>query len=724
MQKVAETEEKWQQIPNSSSRALLINNNGGISESSAMKHGKKKARNTSEVRISAAPASFKADFGLFWPYRLPADMARFWPNQPGCRTGGFSSWEVFVKALQTRFGVTAYDDPMEALIRLKQTSTVIAYKVDNFLDAVELLVLHLHLDTSQILEVRVADGTVLKTIGSYHGVNITLQGHSWDFQLLTMKFLHLGKRVFLKGLQPASSTISDASKLFSGSTKKGLVLQITAAAPIPSDQPHFPPVLADLLSEFFKVFAVPTSLPPIRGHEHSINLKEGTLPVCERPYRYPHFQKSEIEKMVNELLELGSIQPSQSPFSSPVLLVRKADGSWRALVFSNLDLRISYHQIRKKSKDVPKTAFRTHEGHYEFLVMPFGLTNAPSTFQALMNSIFRPYLRKFVLVFFDDILVYSQSMDAHLYAKQSKCVFGCTEVEYLGHVISGEGVKADPKKISAMVQWPIPDFVKALRGFLGLAGYYRKFIKGYGTIAQPLTDLLKKDSFHWSDKALEAFTKLKEAVTQPPVLALPDFSKPFIIECDASGKGLGAVLIGLLHHLQKSGLLNSWDMPLWWNIKKGVIIGWQMPCHEFFGPVSDLSTFNSDSKASCLMLLTVPDPTWLKVLKDSYSSDEFVQQFIVAVQARTPPKGFTFQNGLLIYKGRFYIGPSCPLKLQFLHHVHSSPLAGHSRFLKSYQRAKSDFYWQEMKTDPKKFIRDCDTCQRIKSDTSSPAGLL
>ena len=294
------------------------------------------------------------------------------------------------------------------------------------------------------------------------------------------------------------------------------------------------------------------------------------------------------------MLDKGLIQPSSSPFSSPLLLVKKKDGSWRPCVdyrhlntltihgkfpipifdelvdelagaswFSTLDLNSGFHQIRMKAGEEFKTAFQTHFGHFEFRVMSFGLCGAPASFQGAMNCTLKPLLRKCVLVFFDDILVYSHSFDQHLVhlrevlqllsqdhwcVKLSKCSFAQRQISYLGHIISAEGISTDSRKVQDMVSWPPPTNVKDLRSFLGLAGYYRKFVRHFAVIARPLTDLLKKHVLYvWTSAHQAAFDALKAALSSAPVLAAPDFNKPFALETDACGNGVGAVLLQAGH---------------------------------------------------------------------------------------------------------------------------------------------------------------------------------
>ncbi|MDM1593466.1 RNase H-like domain-containing protein, partial [Escherichia coli] len=207
----------------------------------------------------------------------------------------------------------------------------------------------------------------------------------------------------------------------------------------------------------------------------------------------------------------------------------------------------------------PKTAINTRYGHYEFTVMPFGLTNAPATFNRLMQDILREYLDDFVLVFFDDILIYSKNAADHethvrkvleilrkhqLFAKKSKCTFSVDHVEYLGFLVSKDGISPDSAKVQAVIDWPEPKTVKEVRGFLGLTGWYRIFIPKYALIASPLTSLLKKNTpFQWSAKCQSAFDKLKSALVTYPVLKLPDFSLPFEVVTDASGFALGGALM-------------------------------------------------------------------------------------------------------------------------------------------------------------------------------------
>jgi hypothetical protein len=387
----------------------------------------------------------------------------------------------------------------------------------------------------------------------------------WDFGRQVMSFWHFNHRVRWHGV---AGTGTSQLRVCSKEAAREL--------------------LDLLLTEFEDIFASPAGLPPPQARDHRIHLLPDTAPVAVRPYRYPLLHKDELERQCHQLEQQGLIRHTTSAFSAPVLLVKKGDGTWCLCVdywalnerrvknkfpipvienlldelrgakfFTKLDLRSGYHQVRMHPADIEKTAFRTHDDLYEFLVMPFGLTNAPATFQALMNDVLRPFLRQFVLVFFDDILVFSSSWAEHLrhlrevlavmranklYLKRSKCSFGESSVAYLGHVVSGNGVTMDVSKVQAVTEWPRPRSIRALRGFLGLAGYYRRFIKEFGTITAPLTSLLKRDAFQWSEEAETAFLALKKALTTAPILALSDFTKTFIVECDASGSGIGVVL--------------------------------------------------------------------------------------------------------------------------------------------------------------------------------------
>ncbi|XP_035549739.1 uncharacterized protein LOC118349426 [Juglans regia] len=337
------------------------------------------------------------------------------------------------------------------------------------------------------------------------------------------------------------------------------------------------------------------------------------------------------------------------------------------------------------------------------------------------------------------------------------------------------GVKADPKKLEAMISWPLPKNVKGLRGFLGLTGYYRKFIKCYGLIAAPLTALLKKDAFVWNSEATKAFGELKAAVTSPPVLALPDFTKGFIIECDACANGVGAVLMQDQRPLAflsqalkgKNLLLSTYEnefLALVLAVKKwrpyllggtfvvrtdhhslkylleqkvGIaaqqkwlakLLGYEFTIEYKKGvdnKVADaLSRKNECEDLMSLNAISIPNPTWLEEIRKAYDKDPVIKQLLNEFQQGQSPSNLTLKQGILFRKWRIYIPNCSELKLKVLHYVHASPLAGHSGFHKSLHRARINFYWPGLKIEVKKFICECEVCQRNKSENILPAGLL
>ena len=640
---------------------------------------------------------------------------------------------------------------------------------------------------------------------------------STDYSEMTMEFFWEGKQVILRGdpIQlPNMISFHQFHALIHSEEVDSLfelhsLSNITFKSHIPNstsstfeiDLPSsLPESIYLLLHKYKAVFTLPTGLPPQRNIDHKIHLTPNCKPLNVRPYRYPQFQKNEMDKLVHEMLEQGIIKPSHSPFSSPMLLVRKKDGTYRfcvdyralnavtvkdkfpiptidelfdeltgARVFSKLDLRAGYHQIRVHKRDTYKTAFRTHEGHYEFLVMPFGLTNAPSTFQATMNQLFASFLHKFVIVFFYDILVYSSSLADHVYhleqvlmrlqshqfsAKLSKCLFCQETIAYLGHIVSAHGVQADPKKITAMVDWPLPKTVKQLRGFLGLTGYYRRFIQGYATIAAQLTELLCKDAFRWNAAVIEAFHKLKDAMVKTPVLLLPNFESEFVIETDASNVGIGAVLMQAGHPIayfsKKLGprLQASLTYIKELHAIVAAVLKWRQyllgrffiirtdhkSIKELFQQViqtpdqqayiqkllgfhfkidykagssnqgaDSLSRVHEDTPpdsqmvpALCLAMVSQPSTDLLQTLLKENASFDDMLLLHEKLAAGTLSSDFSVHNGFLLFRHRYYISPHSSLKPVLLKEFHDTLMVGHTGIKRTLIRLSSNFYWPKM----------------------------
>ena len=346
-----------------------------------------------------------------------------------------------------------------------------------------------------------------------------------------------------------------------------------------------------VVCEFSDVFPEELpGMPPNRDIEFVIDLLPGTAPIYKRPYRMSSDEWVELKKQLEILLKKDFIRLSTSPWGCPALFVEKKDKTLRMVVdyrplnavtvknkyplpridilfdqlvgakfFSKIDLHLDYHQIKIHEEDIPKTAFSTRYGLHEYTVMSFGLTNAPAYFMYLMNSIFFKELDVFVIIFIDDILIFSKTEEEHaehlciilqrlrdhrLYAKFSKCEFWLMKISFLRHVLSENGIEVDPGKVEDVLNWAQPQNVKEVRGFLGLAGYYRRFIENFSKISKPLTELLKKGvPFKWTDPCEKAFQTLKTKLTTAPILVQPDITKNFDVYCDALRIGLGCVLI-------------------------------------------------------------------------------------------------------------------------------------------------------------------------------------
>ncbi|KAI3672993.1 hypothetical protein L6452_39099 [Arctium lappa] len=556
--------------------------------------------------------------------------------------------------------------------------------------------------------------------------------------------------------------------------------------------------------------------------EFQIDLVHGAAPIARAPYRLAPSEMKELMSQLQELLDKGFIRPITSPWGAPVLFVKKKDGTMRmcidyrelnkvtiknryslpriddlfdqlqgACYFSKIDLRSGYHQLKVREEDIPKTAFRTRYGHYEFLVMPFGMTNAPATFMDLMNRVCKPYLDKFVIVFIDDILIYSRTEKEHeqhlqavlsllkrekLYAKFSKCEFWLREVQFLGHVVTQEGIKVDPTKVDAIKRWEPPRTPSEVRSFLGLAGYYRRFIQDFSRIATPLTSLTKKGvKFEWKPAQEEAFEVLKEKLSTAPILTLPEGTEGFVVYSDAFKLGLGCVLMQQgkviayasrqlkdhekrypTHDLELAAVVFA--LKIWRHYLYGVKCQiytdhkslkylfdqkelnmrqqrWMellkdYDCEILYHPgkanvVADaLSRKEKSDRVRIKAMRIEVTPSWTdelkKVQEEALTEKNLKAERMVGVVSLLEDNN----QGLRCYKGRIWIPRLGNFRNQVLDEAHKSRYSIHPGNNKMYRDLRQSYWWPRLKKDIAHYVERCLTCLQVKVEHQRPYGKL
>lgn len=600
--------------------------------------------------------------------------------------------------------------------------------------------------------------------------------------------------------------------------------------------------LKALLHQYKDCFSSSSRLRQTPLAKHRVITDEYARPLRQSPYRVSAREREAIKQQVDEMLRDDIIQPSTSPWASPVVLVKKKDGTLRFCVdyrrlnnitkkdvyplpriddaldrlynakyFSSMDLKTGYWQIEVDERDREKTAFITPDGLFEFKVMPFGLCSAPATFQRVMDTVLAGLKWQTCLVYLDDVVVFSSNFDEHLRRleavlrvikasgltlKPEKCRFAYEELLFLGHVISKSGVLPDPQKTAAIADFPAPTDKKAVRRFLGLCAYYRRFVKNFSRIAEPLTYLTKADvDFKWETPQVEAFQELKRRLQTPPILAHFDEEADTEIHTDASSTGLGAVIVQRTDGLErvisyasrslskaeanystteKECLAIIWATSkfrpylygrpfkvvsdhhaLCWlaNLKdpSGRLARWSLRLQEFDITVVYKSG-RKHSDADCLSRAPVDPPPQDDQDDDSFlgpiSTDDFAERqradpelkiLMDYLQGKTAdvPKvfrrglaSFFLRNNVLLKKNfsplradHLLVVPSA-LRPEVLEALHDDPTAGHLGVSRTLSRIQEKYYWPRLTADVAHYVKTCRDCQRRKTPTTRPAGLL